>query len=74
MPRYYFPVQGTSWLPDPDGTELPDDEAALEHAHRVIRELMQDSDEFSGWTIQVTQGGERIVGEVPFGRAKENAR
>jgi hypothetical protein len=65
MPRYYFAVEGTNWLPDSDGAELPDDETALEHSHRVIGELIQSGDDFSGWRMHVSRG-ERIVGEIPF--------
>jgi hypothetical protein len=65
MPRYYFAVEGTSWLPDADGAELPDDETALEHAHQVIRELIQSGDDFSGWRMRITRG-KRIVGEIAF--------
>jgi len=44
MPRYHFNVincDGT--LLDPEGTELPDVEAAREHAHQVMAELMRNS-------------------------------
>jgi hypothetical protein len=65
MPRYYFAAEGTSWLPDSDGAELPDDETALEHALQMIRELIQSGDDFSGWRMHITRG-ERIVGEIAF--------
>jgi hypothetical protein len=65
MPRYYFAVQGKSWLPDPDGAELPDDDAALDHAHHMIRELIQSGDDFSGWRMHITRG-DRTIGEVVF--------
>jgi hypothetical protein len=44
MPRYHFNVincDGT--LLDPEGTELPDVEAAREHAHQVMAELMRNA-------------------------------
>lgn len=44
MPLYYFNVincEGT--LLDPEGTELPDHEAARGHAHQVMLELMRNA-------------------------------
>src|SRR5215813_3838421 len=44
MPRYYFNVISCEeTLLDPEGTELPDVEAARAHAHQVIAELMRNS-------------------------------
>lgn len=65
MPRYHFAVRGTDWLPDLEGTELPNDEAALEHARKMIRELTRNDDGYAGWRMQITQF-ERIVHEVAF--------
>jgi hypothetical protein len=44
MPRYYFNLKnGEDTLPDPEGTELPDNEAARAHAHQVMQELMRNA-------------------------------
>jgi Domain of unknown function (DUF6894) len=44
MSRYYFNLKlpGETLL-DPEGTDLPDEEAALDHARRVVRELMHNA-------------------------------
>ena len=65
MPRYHFAVRSSTWLPDPDGTELPNDQAALEHAKTMIRELTRNDDGYAGWRMQITQF-ERIVHELAF--------
>ncbi len=31
----------------------------------MIQELMHDADQYSGWTMQITEG-ERAVGKIPF--------
>ena len=43
MPRYFFilRVPGELDRDDPDGTDLPHDAGALDHAKRIIRELKQ---------------------------------
>ena len=44
MPRYYFNLkkrEGT--LLDTDGTDLPNEAAARQHAHQVMRELMHNA-------------------------------
>ena len=41
MPLYYLHIRiGNELEVDPDGTELPDIDAALAEAHRVARELL----------------------------------
>jgi hypothetical protein len=40
MPRYFFHLYNDYDVPDPDGEELPDDDAARERALVGIRELM----------------------------------
>jgi hypothetical protein len=43
MPLYYFNLQtNTGVIRDPDGTELPDEVAAREHAAAVARELVRN--------------------------------
>jgi hypothetical protein len=44
MPRYLFTIQGQDRVEDdPDGTYLPDVEAALSYAEYTIRELRRKS-------------------------------
>jgi hypothetical protein len=43
MPQYFFDVRSSTWdYTDPDGISLPDDEAAIAYAERMIRELKDD--------------------------------
>ena len=43
MPQYFFDVRSTDWdYTDPDGIALPDDEAAIIYAERMIGELKED--------------------------------
>jgi hypothetical protein len=44
MPRYFFTIHGRGRVEDdPDGTYLPDAEAALSYAEYTIRELRRKS-------------------------------
>ena len=44
MPRYYFNLRNSEGtLLDPEGTELPDQDAARVHAHQVMQELMRNA-------------------------------
>jgi len=44
MPRYFFTIHGQDRVEDdPDGTYLPDAEAALSYAEYTIRELRKKS-------------------------------
>jgi hypothetical protein len=43
MPQYFFDVRSIDWdYTDPDGIALPDDEAAIVYAERMIGELKED--------------------------------
>jgi len=58
MPKYYFSVSDEAFLEDNDGTELPDVEAARNHARTVALELMHHRDGMLGhawdeWTMIV---------------------
>jgi hypothetical protein len=63
---YYFHLCNDGIIPDTDGTDLPDDAAAYEHAIRVAQELMFRSDgllqeRWSSWTMSVRdQNGTEI--------------
>jgi hypothetical protein len=49
MPRYFFHVRDGVVMPDEDGTELPNAEAARKQAVRFAGEVLQECDE-SFWT------------------------
>jgi hypothetical protein len=58
MPMYYFCLHNNEDVVDADGTELPDLDAARDHARQVVRELMFKRDgmlerSWSQWTMWV---------------------
>ena len=58
MPKFYFSVGNSAVLPDEEGTELPDLEAARAHANAVALELKRRRDGMLGhpwadWTMMV---------------------
>ncbi|MET0409581.1 MAG: hypothetical protein ABW006_14565 [Hyphomicrobium sp.] len=71
MPRYFFNYRINGVLEkDPEGSELPSDEAALEEAHSAARELLAakvragelvDGDEF-----EVSTGDGIVVHTLPL--------
>jgi hypothetical protein len=48
MPKFYFTIADNAVLEDTEGTELPDLEAAREHARTVAGELMIHRDGMLG--------------------------
>jgi hypothetical protein len=76
MPRYHFHVslEGTL-LRDPEGRELPDADAAWEHARMAAVDLMQtDFGQPVNWAwshFEVTDETGQIVLEFPFTEAME---
>jgi hypothetical protein len=58
MPCYFFNLKdGRRTIRDPDGTEFPDDSAARDHATRVARELMKNTESRTrAWRINVCDG------------------
>ncbi len=58
MPMYYFHLRDEDQISDVDGTDLPDIEAAREHADTVAHELKFKSTSFmdepwSNWSMVV---------------------
>jgi hypothetical protein len=71
MPRYQFVVRHSAYADMEDneaGTELPDDAAAREFAAKVMRGLVQQQDDWHGWTMEVREGARRVW-QLPFGLA-----
>ena len=66
MPRYHFAVKDAARYDDPDGTDVPDDAAARDYAIRIIREVQHGEEHnWTGWTMEVWQGGRRVW-HLPF--------
>ncbi len=61
MPMYYFHLRNKDTIEDIDGTDLPDVDAAREHANGVARELTFKSsgilgEDWSNWSMVVHDG------------------
>ena len=71
MPLYYLHIRNGDKLEvDPDGTELPDLEAALTEALKVARELVGEvADLGRDAVIEVADGSGEIILTVPFSDA-----
>jgi hypothetical protein len=68
LPRYYFSIRWrNTTLPDPSGTSLPTNAAALEFALRSVRKLKErDKYDEPGLSLIVTnEVGEQIF-VIPF--------
>lgn len=67
MPKFYFTIADSKILEDTEGTELPDVEAARQHAHAVAVELMHHRDRMLGrtwqdWTMIVkNDNGDEVI-------------
>jgi hypothetical protein len=73
MLRYHFSVffYGGCYH-DETGDMLPDNDAAIAHAKKVVLELSQHGAYCEGHTIRVMQGG-RLVALIPFGEESKLA-
>ena len=74
MPRYHFDVSiGDVSLPDPEGRDLPDADAAWETAKRMAGDLMRsDLGPAVNWMrglVVVRDEADEIVLEFPFAEA-----
>ena len=67
MPRYFFDIMDGNCLPDHVGSDLPDDEAAGEHAitiaETMLRERMQTAS-LDPWDVMVRDEGGEVVAVV----------
>jgi hypothetical protein len=71
MPRFFFNVSlHDNLLPDPEGQDLPDPDAAWETARRIALDLMSvDEDRPANWLtchLEVKNAVGEIVLEFPF--------
>jgi len=72
MPMYYFYLLDYEEVIDSDGTELPDLDAAREHAKQVARELTFRRDGmlqrgWSQWTMSVQDNNGQVLLSLPLG-------
>jgi hypothetical protein len=68
MPRYYFTIRWSDLEDvDPQGNELADDDAALEHACRTIRRLQATGGYGDpGLMLEVRNERREMVLSIPF--------
>jgi hypothetical protein len=68
MPRYFFNLyDGRNIIPDQEGTDLPDDDAARTHAFRVMRELARNREERTrAWRLVVCEEDQTTCFELAF--------
>lgn len=68
MALYYFNVNdGRRTLVDADGTELPNDAAARDHAIQVARELMRNARaQVRNWRVQVQNSDREVRADLLF--------
>ena len=68
MPRYRFILQWPDKQNGDDhGTHLPDNDAACEYAHRVIRELKEDGGyNDPGLNMIVRDPDGKLIHSIPF--------
>ncbi len=68
MPRYFFNLNdGRQIIPDLEGTELPDHDAARAHGCQVVRELARNRERTTrSWCLAVCDAKGELCFEVPF--------
>jgi uncharacterized protein DUF6894 len=67
MPRYHFVVREPDFThDDPDGEDLPDDDAARDEGYRIVRELKESGYDVVDAVLIVQDESGRIVHSIPF--------
>jgi hypothetical protein len=81
MPRYFFNiVRGRTFIPDPEGDDLPGDKEARAHAEMVAHEMLADRRRNFGarslarWAFIVTDETGRHIAIVPFSAQSAGAK
>ena len=79
VPRFYFTLRtDRSVVPDPEGSELVDLDAARDEAISSARcfmsaEMLHGRD-VSDWSIEITDASHHIIAAVPFHEAIQKRR
>lgn len=69
MPRYFFHLtDGREFIRDEDGVEIDGPSGLDDCARRAVREIVADNPDvdWNGWTVEVTDQGERILLRLPL--------
>ena len=74
MATYYFNLKDSrTTIPDPDGTDLIDDEAARAHAVIVAREAMRNNEvRTRNWRIEVCGSNRAALFDILFASVDES--
>ena len=75
MPRFFFHLWDTNaFVPDPDGSELPDTAAArdeaLANARGIIREGQRRGEDRRNWLVEVRDESDRTIITLPVSQAE----
>ena len=67
MPLYHFVVRESDFThDDPEGVDLPDDDAARDEGQRTVRELKESGYDAVDAVLIVQDERGRIVHSIPF--------
>jgi hypothetical protein len=70
MPRFYFHLEDSSYIPDVDGTELPDLRAARVQAAEMVGAMLKEDGakfwETGEWRLVVTDEHHAILFRLEF--------
>ncbi|TPI32628.1 hypothetical protein FJ414_21380 [Mesorhizobium sp. B3-1-6] len=71
MTRYYFHVDNGTFVPDPEGVDLPDLDAARQEAVRTAGEMINDSkqsfwEHMTPWIMNVTDDENHLLFTLQF--------
>jgi hypothetical protein len=69
MPLYFFHIRHPDQLvPDEEGMQFPDDDAArregLESARELTADAVRRGETVTGWVIEIVDEGGRVLGSV----------
>jgi hypothetical protein len=66
MPTYFFKLDEEGFLGEPNGTELPNLEAAREHAGKLAQTIAQSGYLPNSWSIAVMDESKRPLVTIAF--------
>ena len=67
MPLYRFIIEvpGHTYS-DPEGVQLPSEDAAIDYGRRVVRELKEGEFESAGAVLHIRDENGQIIHSIPF--------
>jgi hypothetical protein len=64
--RYFFHVEDGVCIPDANGEEFPDNEAAMRQAAQLAKDLSKNRTRAHSWRVLVKNAAGIRIGEVPL--------